>query len=643
MTLRQLFTVKSSILPLLTGSVWFMPVTQDAKWLLFSVLLALTAQLLLTRCEPGQACAALTMVVAPGAAVAWANPSAIFEFRVLLLIASALALGAVATLFIRTRKMVSQTVGSAASPTLTRRAPLPPTSEVLAKAQKESKRHFPVPKYIEPTWQNDFRSIVGMDEFKKQIRDAAFKCVGPEDKNGIMLHGEPGDGKTMFAQALAGELGVEFIAIKSQMSKWVGEETANLFKQLEEAVTRPPCVIFFDEADSVLGTRSSHEGAHVKEQIAIVNRLLTFLVDYRSRGVVFVAATNFIDAIDPAVRRPGRFDYIFEVPSPDMKARAGLLAASIKKYAATLAVAPSVVESLARRWNGFNSATLLAVPSHIPQYLKDTGKTELLFDDFMAMLRRQQGAANRVPEQTKSFAQMSYPDAQAQSIKNLISRMHQIFEIEESGGSAPTGVLFHGESGTGKTETARMIAKETKWAFFPVAGPDLARDPSQIDKLMKKVRNSRPAIILIDEADDLLGERSSNPYKASTNKLLDVMDGAAGRMIDVLWIASTNFGEISDPAVMRPGRFTEKIKFHKPGDTSLLAFAKSFFNDPRRNAVMDASWEDVAEALEGCSIADASGILMQAWNITLTANGGVDKTVPVTKKALLDARAMILV
>lgn len=639
---KQLFTPKAMILPGLAVGMWFLPTTQDAKWLVFSFLLALTAQISMTRFKPGQACIALSMVVVSGAVVAWTNTNAQLEFRILLLSALALAVCAVRTLFTRTKQMVSRsslTIGSTPS----NRVQLPPTSEVLAKSQKERKRHFPAPRFTEPSWQNDFRSIVGMEDFKKKIREAAFKCVGPEDRNGILFHGEPGDGKTTFAQALAGEMGVEFIAIKSQMSRWVGEETENLFRQLLEAVSRPPCVIFFDEADSVFGSRSSHESGYLKEQNAIVNRLLTFLVEYRARGVVFVAATNFIDAIDPAVRRPGRFDYIFEVPSPDLKARAGLLLSSINKHAPGLIVQPSVVESLARRWNGFNSATLLAVPSHVPQYMKDTGKTELLFDDFMAMLRRQQGAANRVPEQTKSFVEMSYPDAQAQSIKNLIARMHKIFDIEESGGSAPAGVLFHGESGTGKTETARMIAKETKWAFFPVAGPDLARDPAQIDKLLKKVRNARPAIILIDEADDLLGDRSSNPYKASTNKLLDVMDGAGGRMNDVLWIASTNFGEVSDPAVMRPGRFTEKIKFHKPEDTSLLAFAKDFFGDPRRNAVMQASWEDVAEALQGCSIADAGGILMQAWNLTLTANGGVDKTVPVTKRALLDARAMIMV
>jgi transitional endoplasmic reticulum ATPase len=233
---------------------------------------------------------------------------------------------------------------------------------------------------------------------------------------------------------------------------------------------------------------------------------------------------------------------------------------------------------------------------------------------------------------------MAYPAAQKATIKGLIERMDKAFEIEESGGAAPSGVLFYGDPGTGKTETARMIAKETKWAFFPVGGSELARDPDLIEKTLKKVKNARPAIIFIDEADDLLGDRSNSPFKAATNKLLEAMDGPLGRMNDLLWIASTNFAEASDAAVIRSGRFTEKVKFHKPSDQHLLAFAKAFFGDPKRNAIMAVTWEEVSEVLEGCSIADANGILMQAWNMTLTSKEGVDKSNPVTMQTLRLAR-----
>jgi transitional endoplasmic reticulum ATPase len=306
-----------------------------------------------------------------------------------------------------------------------------------------------------------------------------------------------------------------------------------------------------------------------------------------------------------------------------------------------LTVDANVIESLAKRWNGFNVATILGVTAQIPQYVKGKQLVSLGFDDFMAIHRLQQGIANRVAEDTKSFAEMTYPEDQSKAIHNLMARMEQSFEIEEAGGAAPSGVLFYGGPGTGKTETARMLAKETKWAFFPVAGPDIARDPSVLEKLLKKVKNARPAIIFIDEADDLLADRMGNPNKASTNKLLEAMDGANGRVNDLLWLASTNYPDNLDAAVMRPGRFTEKIEFHKPEDKSLLLFAKAFFAEPKRNAVMQASWDQVAAVLQGCSIAEANGILMQAWNLTLTANGGVDRSNPVTLENLNKARGMV--
>lgn len=518
---------------------------------------------------------------------------------------------------------------------------LPTTGEVLMQRQQAEKRNRPA-QFVEPTWEPDFRGIAGMDDFKKKLRAAAFECAGPEDRNGILLHGEPGNGKTVFAQALAGELGIEFISIQQRKMKWVGEETINLFNQLNEAVSRAPCVIFFDEADSLLGTRWDNDsGYRATETNSIVNRLLTFLVKYRTSNVVFIAATNYLDAIDPAIRRPGRFDFVFEVPNPDLAAREGLIRLGVSKTGIKVKVPDPVTKSLARRWNGFNTATILAVPAQIPQYIKDTGKAELGFEDFMVMHRRQQGIANKVAEATKSFADMSYVPEQAEAIKNLIARMDRSFEIEEAGGDAPSGALFYGDPGTGKTESARMIAKETKWAFFPLTGPDIVRDPEIIAKTLKKVRNARPAIIFIDEADDLLGDRTTSPYKAATNKLLAAMDGADGRLSDLLWIASTNFPEASDAAVVRSGRFTEKIKFHKPGDDALLKFAKEFLLDPKRKAVMSVSWEDLEEILRGCSIADAHGILMQAWNLTLLADGKVDRSNPFTLETVLKARAMV--
>lgn len=621
----------------------FMQAPKPLKWLIFAFVLALAAVISYQYFSAGVASLTLAVPMASAAYVLWSTNQPSPLYLPLAFASAALLLLGVVSFFLTGKAAVG--LGPNGPTEVQPRKNVKPvlsTSEVLKQRQQAKKRGMPDPQFVEVSWQKDFSVIAGMDDFKKKLRAAAFECAGPDDRNGILLHGEPGNGKTVFAQAIAGELGLEFIPIQQRKMKWIGEETINLFNQLNEAVSRAPCVIFIDEADSILGARSdASASSHLNEANSIVNRLLTFFVKYRSSGVVFVAATNFIDTIDPAIRRPGRFDFVFEVPNPDLEAREGLIRLGIQKSGQKVVVPDALIKSLARRWNGFNTSTILAIPAQIPQYVKETSKRSLEFSDFMVMHRRQQGIANKVAETTKSFADMSFLPEQAAAIKNLMSRMESSFEIEEAGGDAPSGALFYGDPGTGKTETARMIAKETKWAFFPLTGPDIVRDPEIIERTLKKVRNARPAIIFIDEADDLLGDRATSPYKAATNKLLAAMDGADGRLSDLLWIASTNYPEASDAAVIRSGRLTEKIKFFKPSDDSLLKFAKDFLTDPRRNAVMEVSWEDLAEVLHGCSIADANGILMQAWNLTLTANGGVDRTNPFTLENLLKARQMI--
>ena len=621
----------------------FMPAPLPMKWLLFAILLSMAVFICHQYLSAGLAGLTLTLPLGAAAYGVWVavhNPLHLAVISVAAVIV--LSLGVV-SFFLGSRIRIRSGPSGASEVFFKKPKNLHlTTGEVIMSRRKVAVKALPAPRFTEPSWQQDFRVIAGMDEFKKKLRAAAFECVGPEDRNGILLHGEPGNGKTVFAQAIAGELGLEFFTIKQRKMKWVGEESINLFNQFNEAASRAPCVIFFDEADSIFRSRSNYSaGSDSAESTSILNRFLQDLVKYRASGVVFIAATNYIDAIDPAIRRPGRFDFVFEVPNPDLAAREGLLRVGIKKSGLSVTVPDTVIKSLARRWSGFNTSTILAIPAEIPQFVKDTGKTTLGFDDFMAMHRRQQGNANKVAETTKSFADMSFVPDQAEAIKNLISRMDRSFEIEEAGGDAPSGALFYGDPGTGKTESARMIAKETKWAFFPLTGPDIVRDPDIIEKTLKKVRNARPAIIFIDEADDLLGDRATSPYKAATNKLLAAMDGAGGRLSDLLWIASTNFPEASDAAVVRSGRFTEKIKFFLPGDDALLKFAKEFLTDPRRNAVMAVTWEELAEVLRGYSIADANGILMQAWNLTLIADGKVDRTNPFTLETVLKARQMI--
>lgn len=614
------------------------PITGPFQWALFGGVLFATGCIGFSRLTGIQASFTTGTIFIVGSLAALKVGNALMEAYLLGAAGFALITAAVLVAMTRVKTFVQQDVTQIRERITAR----PPMGEYLRARDIERKRNRPQPQWIKPSRETGFASVIGMSEFKAKLFKAGLECWGPNDSNGILLHGEPGDGKTMLAKALAGELGLEFVAIQTQSSQWVGQETEVLFNQLNEAVERGFCLIFFDEAETVLGTRQSADlGGKSTEMNALLNRLLTFIVDHRKSSVAFVAATNFLDRIDPAMRRQGRFDYVFEVPSPDFDARKGLLVEGLRKNSPRLNFSQEVLHSLAKRWDGFSAATILGVTKGAPVYAKEKKLQSLDFDDFMAVLRIQQGIACRVPETTKSFASMVYQPEQGRQIRNLIDRMKKAFEIEQAGGEAPSGVLFYGDAGTGKTETARMIAKETNWAFFPVSGSDLARNPDMISDLLRKVKNARPAMIFIDEADDLIGDRTTSLYKAATNKLLEAMDGVNGRVSDLLWIASTNFPEGSDAAVIRSGRFTEKLLFKRPEESTLIAHAKAFFQDAKRQAVMDVTWEEVGVVLAGCTIADAQGILMKAWNQTLTEGGSVNKANPVTLATLQGARQSV--
>lgn len=471
-----------------------------------------------------------------------------------------------------------------------------------------------------------FAAVAGMDELKRKLAEAtreALQQKGRQTRNGILLHGEPGNGKTFIVEALAQEFDLPLVTMTygEVNSMWTGETTENVMARIAVARGRAPCILFLDEADSLLQQRSGgglpdKGAAALRDMEQTTNALLTELVNFRGSGVVVVAATNFIDKLDAAAIREGRFDFKIEITPPDEPARIGLLQSGLARNAKGVPVPEDVVLSTAKRWKGFSVKRILAVTEQVPSYVQRTGKKALAYDDMKAILREVQGAKAHPPEGTKNLDQLVLMAEQRDTLTALAKRLERSFEVEQAGGSLPTGLLFSGPPGTGKTETARALAKASGWAFLSTSGNDLIADPSRMDKIWKDAMNLRPAIVFVDEADDLLANREMSVTKSATNKFLTVMDGAKGKIPDLLWIAATNHPDDLDPAALRGGRFTEKIEFAAPDAGAMAPWITCWLADKGWRSEVDAP--EIARWLDGQSIANVSAILQQAVNNALT-------------------------
>lgn len=464
-----------------------------------------------------------------------------------------------------------------------------------------------------------FSQIVGMEEVKERLLEAGHEVVAAPHseesaRNGLLLFGEPGNGKTMFAEAIASELRLPFINVSfgNVVSKWIGETTENVMQVFEAARRQAPCVLFLDEIDSLIRDRNAAASGGSSEEAKTTNTLLTEIVNLRRHRVVLIAATNFLDKLDQAAIREGRFDYKIEITPPDLAAREAILSAAVGK-AKGFDLLDDAAKTAARRWEGFSAARIRAVAEQAVKQARRLAVSGITFDDLMEALRTIQGRAGKLPEGTPTLDELTLAPDLAAQLKGLAARMTRIEAIEAMGAKVPQGLLFMGPPGTGKTVTARALAKSTGWAFLSVAGNELIADPDRIDKVVREARDIRPTIIFIDEADDVLSDRQFARHTATiTNRLLTAMDGAAGKASDVVWIAATNHPDQIDPAALRGGRFTVKLMFDVPDEATLATYIEGWMAKCPTRFV--ASAQRVAQELLGLSIANAGAVLQHAVN-----------------------------
>lgn len=460
----------------------------------------------------------------------------------------------------------------------------------------------------------NFAALHGNDTLKTQLIEAgsAWKNSG---KNGVLMFGPPGTGKTAFAKALAGELGLPIITATfgDIASKYVNESTERVVAMFDAAKAQAPCVLFIDEADAVLKDRAN-SGGDPAEYERMVATFLDQAVKLREKPVLLIAATNYIDRLDPAAIREGRFDFKIEVSLPDEEARRRLIGERLQS--AGCAASDATLARLSKRWAGFNVPRIIAATDAACAIGKSANRSTLGYPDFYAGLRRVQGRKGGAPEGAKRLAELFMEPAQAERLREIASQLVDVDALEKLGAGIPKGLLFFGPPGTGKTATAMALARECGWSFIERNGRELLNDGG-IERVRKDASDLRPAIVFLDEADDVLADRQLSNCKMVTNELLTLVDGAGGMLPDVVWVAATNHADSIDEAALRAGRFEQKIPFGPPSPPVALRMVQAWAADHAMYlADAPARWaERVLPSLQGLTAANVFGALRNANNI----------------------------
>ncbi len=513
--------------------------------------------------------------------------------------------------------------------------------------EEELERARGIPKV---TWED----IGDLEDAKERIREIVelpmkhpelFKHLGIEPPKGVLLYGPPGTGKTLLAKALANEIGAYFISINGPeiMSKFYGESEQRLREIFKEAEEHAPSIIFIDEIDAIAPKREEVTGEVEKRVVA---QLLALMDGLKERGrVIVIGATNRPDAIDPALRRPGRFDREIEIRPPDKRARLEIL----KVHTRNMPLAEDVdLEKIAEMTHGYTGADLAALAKEaamaaLRRFIK-TGKIDLekareipadvlrelkvTMQDFMEAMKMVRPTLVR-----EVFVEV--PEVRWEDIGGLEEVKQELREavewplkypdvFEKMGIEPPKGILLFGPPGTGKTLLAKAAATESGANFIAVRGPEVlskwvGESERAIRKIFERARQVAPAIIFFDEIDAITPARgfrvdTSGVTDRIVNQLLTEMDGIVP-LKNVVVIGATNRPDIIDPALLRPGRF-DRIIYVPPPDKEAR---KEILKIHTRNVPLadDVNLDKLAELTEGYTGADIAALVREAVMIKL--------------------------
>ena len=468
-----------------------------------------------------------------------------------------------------------------------------------------------------------------------------FKRLGIEPPKGILLYGPPGTGKTLLAKAVAYESDAYFIAINGPeiMSKFYGESEQRLREIFKEAEENAPSIIFIDEIDAIAPKRDEVIG---EVERRVVAQLLALMDGLQSRGqVVVIAATNRPNALDPALRRPGRFDREIEVPLPDKQGRLEILQIHTRHMPLDNDVD---LEKLAEMTKGYTGADLAALVREaamhaLRRYLPEIDieqenipidvleKMVVKMEDFLAAFKEIS------PSGLREIA-VEVPEVHWDDIGGLEDVKQQLREavewplkyskvFEKMGIEPPKGILLFGPPGVGKTLLAKAVATESGANFIAVRGPEIlskwvGESEKAIREIFKKARLYAPAVVFFDEIDAIASIRGtevgSRVGERIVSQLLTEIDGIS-ELQNVVVIAATNRPDILDPALLRPGRLEKLIYVPSPNKDARLAILR--IHTRKIPLADDIDLEEVAEMTEGYTGADLAALVREAAMITL--------------------------
>ena len=418
-----------------------------------------------------------------------------------------------------------------------------------------------------------------------------FDKIGVEAPKGVLLYGPPGTGKTLLAKAVAGETNAHFISLSGPeiMGKYYGESEEKIREIFNQAEENSPSIIFIDEIDSIAPKRDEVSGEVEKR---IVSQLLTLMDGMKSRGkVVVIAATNRPDSIDPALRRPGRFDREIEIGIPDDEGRFEILSIHTRGMPIDEKVD---LKQISKTTHGFVGADLEVLSKEaamrslrriLPEIDLDEDKIsseilqkiEITSEDFRDALKEVRPSALRevqVQIPNVSWDDVGGLDELKEELREAVEwpiKHKEAFDYVDV--ETPKGILLHGPPGTGKTLIAKALAKMTESNFISIKGPELlskwvGESEKGVREIFRKARQAAPCIIFLDEVDALVPRRGSGGSESHVtesvvSQILTEIDGLE-ELHNVLIVGATNRLDIVDDALLRPGRFDRIIEVPNP-------------------------------------------------------------------------------
>jgi len=502
----------------------------------------------------------------------------------------------------------------------------------------------PVPELDIPS-RTTYEDIGGLDEEIRRIREMVelplrhpeiFQRLGIDPPKGVLLHGPPGCGKTLLVRAVANESEANFYAINGPeiMSKFYGESEARMRKMFEDAEKNAPSILFIDEIDAIAPKRSEVTG---EVERRVVAQILASMDGLKGRGhVIVIGATNRPDGLDPALRRPGRFDREIEIGIPDRDSRYEILQIHTRGMPLTDDVDLKHFSEITHGYTGADLAALSresamkALRRYLPQIELEEkriphevlDKMEVTGEDILGAFRELTPTAMRevyVESPNVPWDEVGGLEDVKQNLMEAVEWPLKSPEMfERLGITPPKGILLHGPPGCGKTLLARAVATESQANFIAIRGPEVfskwvGESEKAIRETFRKARMAAPSIIFFDEFDALVPRRGmggdSRVTERVISQLLTEIDGLL-TLQNVLVIAATNRPDIIDPAVLRPGRFDRRVYVPPPDEGARLKILEIKTKDMPLNGSVDLG--ALAKRMAGYSGADIDSVCREA-------------------------------